>query len=171
VKGLPGRPTDQFVAPGLPGFGDADIYSLGGPDLERARRLAGGRRRRAVLYTCNAPACREQGRETRRDLAAIGIALKVRHFSINEMFGRLQTPGEPWDLGLGNWYLDYPDPSLIAEMFAPPHAGVAGWFHDRGLIRRLRAATTLTAPAGRLRAFARLDADLARAGAALCVRD
>ena len=102
-RAAPGRPTDQFIPPGFPGFRDAAIYPLGRPGPRRARRLAGGRRRRAVLYTCTAPACREQGRVTRRNLAAIGIDLEVKHFSLSEMFGRLQTPGEPWDVGYGNW--------------------------------------------------------------------
>ena len=78
--GAPGRPTDQFIPPGLPGFRDAAIYPLGGPDLERARRLAGDRRRRAVLYTCNQRACIEQARAARRSLAAIGLDVAVKQF-------------------------------------------------------------------------------------------
>lgn len=165
-EGVPGRPTDQFIPPGLPGFRDVAIYPLGGPDLARARRLAGKRRRRAVLYTCNLPACREQGRVTRRNLAAIGIDLEVKHFSLPEMAGRLQTPGEPWDLGYYNSYLDYPDPSLVADLFGPARDPNIGRFRDPQLLRRIRAATTLTDPAARLRAFGQLDADLARAAAA-----
>ena len=55
---------------------------------------------------------------------------------------------------------------MLADMFEPPRAEVPGGFHDRRLIRRIRAATTLTDPAARLQAFERLDADLARAAAA-----
>ena len=56
------RPTDQLIPPGWPGFRDATIYPLGGPDLATARRLAGGgNRRRGVFYTCNKPACVEAG--------------------------------------------------------------------------------------------------------------
>ncbi len=40
---LAGRPTDQLMPPGWPGFRDATIYPLGGPNLAAARRLAGGR--------------------------------------------------------------------------------------------------------------------------------
>ena len=57
-----GRPTDQHIPPGLPGFEDAAIYPLGGPDLPAARRLAGSERRRAVLYTCDFPAAPATGR-------------------------------------------------------------------------------------------------------------
>jgi peptide/nickel transport system substrate-binding protein len=163
--GVPGRPTDQFIPPGLPGFRDVAIYPLGGPDLARAHRLAGKRRRRAVLYTCNLTACLEHGRVARRDLAAIGIDLEVRHFSINEMFGRLQTPREPWDLGYYNWFTDVADPSIVADLFGPRDANI-GRFRDVQLLRRIRAATRLSDHAARLRAFGQLDADLARAGAA-----
>ena len=163
---MPGRPTDQFIPPGLPGFRDAGIYSLGGPDLERARRLAGNRRRRAVLYTCNHPACLEQARVTRRNLAAIGIDVEVKHFAIPEMFGRLQTPGEPWDLGFGAWFTDTVDPPPVADLFGPGRDPNAGQFRDRRFVRQIRAATRMRDRDARLRAFARLDADLARAGAA-----
>ena len=76
----PGRPTDQFIPPGLPGFQDAKIYPLGGPDLERARRLAGERRRQAVLYACSSPGMRRDAGIARRNLAEIGIDVDVKLF-------------------------------------------------------------------------------------------
>ena len=164
--GAPGRPTDQFIPPGLPGFRDAAIYPLGGPDLERARRLAGDRRRRAVLYTCNERACVEQARAARRSLAAIGIDLAVKQFPGEELISRVQRPGEPWDLAYANWFVDVADPSLVADMFGPVPESNPGGFDDRRLVRQLRAATRLRDPDARVDAFAQLDADLARAGAA-----
>ena len=88
----PGRPTDQFIPPGLPGFQDATIYPLGGPDLERARRLAGDRRHRAVLYACSRPACAKQAGIARRNLAEIGIDVDVKLFPFAEFFRRLAAP-------------------------------------------------------------------------------
>ena len=164
--GAPGRPTDQFIPPGLPGFRDAAIYPLGDPDLGRARRLAGDRRRRAVLYTCNARACTEQARAARRSLAAIGLDLTVKQFPLEELDTRAKRPGEPWDLAYANWFVDVADPSLVADMFGlAPYANLGG-FDDRRLMRRLRAATRLRDPDARVDAFAQLDADLARAAAA-----
>ena len=170
----PARPTDQFVPPGLPGFNDVVIYPLGGPDLERARRLVGNRKRHAVLYTCNLPACVEQGREARRNLAAIGIDVEVKNFPFNEMARRLLRPGEPWDIGYWWWGLFIADPSDWVEWVYAPYGGEvaaskAGWpggFGDKRLGRRLEAARRLTEPAARARAFAQLDAAFARAGAA-----
>jgi peptide/nickel transport system substrate-binding protein len=165
--GVPGRPTDQFTPPGLPGFRDAAIYPLGGPDLERARALAGSRKRRAVLYTCNLPPCLEIGRVARRNLAAIGLDVEVKSYSLNQMFSRMQRPGEPWDIGYSNFFTDFPDASnFVATLFPPPGEGDpnVGHFGDEKIARGIRAASRLTG-ATRVAAFAQLDAGLARRGA------
>jgi ABC-type transport system substrate-binding protein len=167
-RGAPGRPTDQFMPPGLPGFRDAAIYPLGGPDLKRARRLAGPRRRRAILLTCTAPACVEQGRVLRRNLAAIGIDLTVKTYPISQTWGRLQDPDVQWDLGYMNWTMDVADPTFMTDLVAPavPAEGIVGGFHTRRLDRQIQATVRILDPDARLRAFEQLDADLARAGAA-----
>ncbi len=167
--GGPGRPTDQFIPPGQPGFHDVPIYRLGGPDIEQARRLAGNRRRHAVLYTCIVPVCVEQGKEIRRNLAAIGVDVEIENFPWNEMVRRINRPGEPWDIGYWGWGIFIADPSdFVAPLYA---AGVEtgywpGDFRDKALGRRVRAALRITDTPARARAFAELDAASARAGAA-----
>ena len=81
-----GRPTDQHIPPGFPGFRDARLYPLGRPDLATARRLAGGARRHGTLYTCNQPVCIARAEIVRANLAAIGIDLEIRRFSAAGMF-------------------------------------------------------------------------------------
>ena len=49
---LPAQPTDHYLPPGMPGFRDAHVYPMT-PDLVKARKLARGGERTAVLYTCN----------------------------------------------------------------------------------------------------------------------
>ena len=71
--GTTGRPTDQALPPGLPGFVDTAIYPLGGPDVRRARELAGQLKAHVVLYTCDLPPCLELGETVRGNLAKIGI--------------------------------------------------------------------------------------------------
>jgi peptide/nickel transport system substrate-binding protein len=155
-----GRPTDQFIPPGLPGFEDAAVYPLGGPDLESARRLTGGRRRQAVLYTCNLPGCTRHGQILKSNLRAIGIDLTVRELPLGAMFERTQNPSEPFDIAYSNWFVDYADPfgyinsQFASEDFRP------GVFEDRGAERRMAHAATLTGDA-RLRAYAKLDRYLA----------
>jgi len=166
--GRPGRPTDQFIPPGTPGFRDAAIYPLGGPDLNEARRLAGSRRRRtAVMVTCDLRGCLEHGRVVRRNLAAIGIDVEVKNFPVEEMFARLKRRGEPWDLGWFNWFVDSSDPSDFFRRYGyadGPFAG--GYFRAEQLRRRIRPALRLEGSA-RADAFAQIDADAARAAVAV----
>jgi YVTN family beta-propeller protein len=159
--GQTGRPTDQYIPPGAPGFEDATIYPLGDPDLATARRLAGDIRRRAVLYTCNLPGCTRHAQILEANLRAIGIELDVRQFPLGELFDRIARPGEPWDLTYWNWFPDYPDPSnFINDLFAP--GGLAPTsLDDPGIEERMAAAARLTGRA-RLRAYAEVDRALSR---------
>jgi YVTN family beta-propeller protein len=159
-------PTDQYLASDLPGFKDVEIYPVR-PDLARARRLAGGIRRHAVLYTCNFVPCPQEAQILKRNLAAIGIALETRQFDPGTLGGREAKPGEPYDLALVTWSTDYPDPYdvvnfLLDGKLATQHRGVnPSRFDDPTYNRRLEAAEALSG-AARYRAYARLDADLAR---------
>jgi YVTN family beta-propeller protein len=155
-----GQPTDQVIPPGVPGFEDAAIYPLGGPDLVSARRLAGRARRRAVLYTCRLPGCTRHGQILKSNLSAIGIELEVRQFTIGEMFKRLADPSEPFDIGYTNWFVDYVDPfNYINQQFAREGGIRPGLFADAGFERRMADAADLSGEA-RLRAYAKLDRDI-----------
>ena len=158
--GEAGRPTDQIIPPGLPGFEDAAIYPLGGPHLRTARRLAGGVKRRAVLYTCNLPGCTRHGQILRSNLRAIGIELDVRQFSIPEMFTRINTkPDEPFDIAYQNWFYDNADPAnYINAPFGPGSPNIR-MFVDAELDRRMAEAARLSGEQ-RYRAYADVDRDL-----------
>ena len=163
--GQTGRPTDQYIPPGFPGFEDAAIYPLDGPDLAAARRLAGDERHDAVLYTCDFPGCIRNAQILRSNLDAIGIDLQVQQFPGEEMFPGSRT-GRSGAVGrdvLG-WAVDYADPyNFINEAFGPP-AAYPGNFRDPGLWKRMAAADRLSGDA-RFRAYARLDRDLAERAA------
>jgi YVTN family beta-propeller protein len=156
-----GQPTDQFIPPGLPGFEDATIYPLGRPDFASARRLAGDARRQAVLYTCKLPGCTRHAQILKSNLRAIGIELEIRQFLIPELFKRLEDPSEPFDIGYSNWFVDLADPfGYINQQFARDGGLRPGLFEDAEFERRMADAAALTGDA-RLRAYARLDRDLA----------
>jgi YVTN family beta-propeller protein len=158
--GQPGRPTDQFIPPGMPGFTDATVYPLTGPDVATARRLAGDKRHRAVLYTCNFPGCTRHAQILKANLEPIGIDLDVRQFPLAEFFSRLRTPGEPWDLAWWNWFTDYPDPAnFINDQFGGG-SDPALTIPDPNIQRRMASAARLGGDP-RLRAYARLDRTLA----------
>ncbi len=81
TAGDPGaRVTDQFLPPTLPGFQDASIYPLGGPDLAKAKALASGNLRsgKATLYVADLPLTLALGQVLRKNLEQIGIALEIR---------------------------------------------------------------------------------------------
>ena len=157
---LAGRPTDQSIPPGWPGFRDATIYPLGGPNLAKARRLAGGGRRRGVLYTCNLPICLEHAEIVRSNLAAIGIDLEIRDFSYTAGYVRIERPGEPWDLFANwGWIGEFPDPAQFVDQMYRWFSAFS--FLDRTEFGpRMRAANKLEG-AARLEAYATLDRDIA----------
>jgi DNA-binding SARP family transcriptional activator/ABC-type transport system substrate-binding protein len=71
-------PADHYLPPAMPGYRDSHRYTLGRPDLERARALARGRTGRAVLHVCHYEYCTQWAGIIRANLAAIGIQVLVR---------------------------------------------------------------------------------------------
>jgi peptide/nickel transport system substrate-binding protein len=97
----------------------------------------------------------------RLNLAQIGLDVDVEE--VPNLFQRLRTPGEPWDMALVGWFADYPDPyNFINELFSGENN--TGHFKNVKFERRLRQAARL---AGRARtsAYALLERDLMRQAA------
>ena len=161
--GLVERPTDQYLAPGVPGFHDVSIYPLGG-DLAQALRLAGRRHRHAVLIVGKNPPLLQRAQIVQSDLAKIGIDVDIQALSVTDKFKR-ESRGD-WDLAPTGWTPDFADPSdvlnaLLRGSHLPPALNVNfAHFDDPAYNRRLDAAARLTGPA-RYTAYATLDADLA----------
>jgi YVTN family beta-propeller protein len=161
---FPDHPTDHYLPPGIPGYSQAQVYPLTG-DPAKAKALAGGVRRTAVLYTCAFQWCREQAQALKHELRAMGLRVEVHSFSLETMFHRIARPGEPFDLAFYAWFPDYPDPgAMLADMlgnsaFEPP-------FDDPAFQRRLAAAGQLSGPQ-RFLAYGKLDLALAHYGAPL----
>ncbi|MBA2360258.1 MAG: winged helix-turn-helix domain-containing protein, partial [Actinobacteria bacterium] len=154
-------PTDQYLSPAVPGFRDVEIYPLDGPDLAAARRLAGGRRGTAVLYTCDSSPCPEQAEILRRNLRAIGISLEVRQFPLALLHEKLSAPDAAFDIGRFAWIPDYPDPAnVLGTLFRGGSSWYPGGFADPRWNLRLDAAEGLRG-VGRYRTYGRLDAELA----------
>jgi YVTN family beta-propeller protein len=160
-----GRATDHYLVPGIPGAHPVDVYPLGGPNLAKARQLAGGVHTHAAFYIPNGePQSLEVARIVQTDLAAIGVTVDITALPGAELYTRLAKPGEPWDLAWTNWGADFADPfTMINELFDPavPVIPNFGRFNDPALTRRMRYAATLTGDR-RLHAYARLDEQLTR---------
>jgi YVTN family beta-propeller protein len=165
LPGGPGRPTDQYIPPAVPGFADASIYPLDGPDLSQARRLArGAGGGKAVMYTCEDPWCSHNAAVVSSNLRAIGIELEVKTFP-QEPISRLFRANEPWDIAEATWIADNADPfdslNVPFGLLDKPNGINFGRFDDPAFERRLGTAATLSGPA-RYSTYGQLDADLAR---------
>ncbi len=157
------RPTDQYLPAGLFGFKDDHIYPFT-PDLTKARRLAGGRRRTAVFYTCNHSPCDRMAQIIKNDLATIGIDIQVKTYPLDALFTRVGRKGEQFDLAWGEWVADYPDPDNFLNLLL--QGQILPTFDDPAFKRKLAAAAQLSGPP-RYLAYGKLDTDLARNGAPL----
>lgn len=160
--------TDQYLPAGFPGYRDARIYPLEKPNLARARELARGNTRggKAVLFTVASPPRLAAAQSVKRDLAKIGIQVKIVGIPLPAYFGRLGATGA-YDIGFRPWVPDYADPFAILNVnFDGGFVGSLNWgrFDDEGFNRALRQAASL-AGAARLEAYAALDERLAREAA------
>jgi YVTN family beta-propeller protein len=165
---LPAQPTDHYLPPGMPGFRDAHVYPMT-PDLVKARKLARGGERTAVLYTCNSSPCPEQAQIVKTDLAAIGLQVQIKTVPFETYFTTLDKPGHPFDLAWDGWLPDYIDPAgMLNSLLADSSFGPT--FDDPAYRRRLAAAARLSGPE-RYLSYGRLDLELARDAAPLAAFD
>jgi YVTN family beta-propeller protein len=173
-------PYDDLLPPGIPGSrGGQALYPLKGPDLPRARALAGSARRRAVLLIGTPESCEEcasLASTIRGDLARIGIDVEVK--ASQDPFGEVSKPGARWDLFPTNWFADYPDPSdFVNELLdaGQPLAGV-DWggpgtfirYRDQQYLRRMRSAFLVQGSA-RAGVYRRLEMDMFRSSPPMAV--
>jgi YVTN family beta-propeller protein len=168
--GLPSTPSDQYLPPGMPGFSDAHIYPLR-PNLEKAKRLAGGGERTAVLYAYDRPPSPQVAQLVKSSLRPIGIDVDIKLFAKGVYFKRLGRKGEPYDMAIQGWFADYADP---ADFLSPldgrtldPKSFLSGAFlnsakfDDPAVNRRLLAAEKLSGPR-RYAAYSRIEHDMVR---------
>jgi peptide/nickel transport system substrate-binding protein len=168
--------TDQYLPQSIPGFRDARIYPLQRPNLARARALAQGnlRHAKAIFYVPDAPLPLQLGQLVRQQLSQIGLQVEVRpvplHIETFTYFNRLAGRGEKWDIALLLWQPGIPDPhafiNLLLETPAVDGATVTR-FRSRVWRRELARASRELQSRARSRAYAALDAGLARNAAPL----
>jgi ABC-type oligopeptide transport system substrate-binding subunit len=166
---LAGKVTDHYLPSGFPGFRHVGIYPLPHPDLRRARALARGHTRSgtAVLYAQSTGPSVEEAKIVKADLAKIGVNVEIREFPGEQLFERLFTPGEPYDLALSGWFPDYQDPydflnSLLdgRQLTIPNNANLSRFNSSR--YNRLLARAALLRGPSRYQTYGKLDVQLAR---------
>lgn len=157
--------TDQYLPPLMPGFKDARIYPLTGPDLPRARELARDNLRggKAILHTVVSPLQLALAQSLRRDLAKIGLRVEVKGIPLPAYFGRGGARGD-YDIGFMPWIPDFEDPfAVLNVLFDGRFIGATNWarFNSPKYNRLLREAARLRG-AARYRVYGKLDVRLAR---------
>ena len=172
VGHLGSRLTDQVLPPNLPGYKNAKIYTVGKPNLGKARQLASGHLRggKAVLYVANLDVTVRLGQILRQQLEKIGLDVVVQGIPAPAYEARVANPDEPFDIAFRvTPNVDYYDPYAFLNLFFERRfIGRTNVSNLRSpeYDRRLRAASRLRGQA-RLRAYGQLDIALARNVAAM----
>jgi peptide/nickel transport system substrate-binding protein len=101
------------------------------------------------------------------DLKQIGIDVAVSYFDLATLNDKTGTRGEPFDVAMGSWAVDYADPVAYFEpLLDGRHLRKSGnsdksYFDDPAIDARIDAANALSGDARR-RAWANLDVDVMR---------
>jgi peptide/nickel transport system substrate-binding protein len=109
-----GEPTDQILPPAMTRA--ANIYptaGISGRDLARARALlakAAIKPERLVLYAPSDGFLPAWARIFQRNVRRLGIEVDIRYFPFYKVVERAGTRGEPFDIAISAWSVDYSDP-------------------------------------------------------------
>jgi peptide/nickel transport system substrate-binding protein len=165
-----GRPTDQVLPPNMPGFRDVQLYPLNGPDLAKAKQLAGNTNAKVTLWAPQDPATQNQVVIVQQNLKQIGLDVDAKLLPFDVLISKLVNPSPDYDMVLIGWLEDFPDPSdflnvlLSGKSIQPKANNNLALFDDPAFTARLEAAAKLTGRK-RLETYAKLDADIMREAA------
>ena len=163
--------TDQYLPYAMPGFKDAAIYPLDGPDLARARALAEGNLRsgRAVLLTPNFPLPLTTAQMVKRQLEPLGLDVTLDavplHIQLRGYFERLLAPDATWDMALILWTPNISHAHSAMKMFLNgrlPGTQTLTRLESESYAQALSKAAGARSALARARAFGELDVSVAR---------
>jgi len=161
-----GSPADSYMLPASAGAADFHLYPLTGPDLTRARQLAGNVHATAIMYTPNVAPWLQEAQIISRDLQPLGIDVQLKEFPINEYYDLIGRRGEPFDLAVSGGWSNITDPAEDLEVFEGSTISADGnsnfsYLNDPAFDRQLHAAAALSG-ARRYRTYRQLDLELER---------
>jgi ABC-type transport system substrate-binding protein len=164
--------NDQYMPPTMRGFKNVAIYPRR-PNLSQARSLASGQTRggSGVFYCSNRAPAPQQCQIAQANLRNIGLNMDIKQFPRATQFELTGRRGEPFDLTLEGWHMDYFDPYdfiflVDGTTIRPANNVNFSYFNAASFNRKITRAKTLVG-VQRYRAFSALDADLARNGSPL----
>jgi ABC-type oligopeptide transport system substrate-binding subunit len=159
--------NDQYMAPTMRGFKNVAIYPRR-PNLSQARSMASGQTRggSGVFYCSNRAPSPQRCQIVQANLRNIGLNMDIRLFPRATQFELGGRRGEPFDLTLEGWHMDYFDPYdfiflVDGTTIRPANNVNFSYFNSAAFNRKITRAKTLVG-VERYRAFSNLDHDLAR---------
>jgi YVTN family beta-propeller protein len=161
-----GEPTGDYLPPSSAGARHFHLYPANGPDLRRAKQLAGHLHATAIMYTPNVPPWVQEAQIVRRDLRPLGIDVQVKEMPLGDFYARIQRRGEPFDLAVSGWEFQTTDPAEPLSVFDGTTIRATAntdfsYLDDPAFDRQLAAAAKLSGPR-RYRVYARLALELER---------
>ena len=103
-----------------------------------------------MLYTNASPIGIAQAQIVKDNLSKIGLEVDIKPFPAPVLFGKLKTPGEPFDIGWIGWLGAAADSSILNWMFDgrtiadAPNFGNYSYFDSPKYNRLLEEASRLT---------------------------
>jgi peptide/nickel transport system substrate-binding protein len=162
-----GVTNDQYMPPTMRGFKNVAIYPRR-PNLSQARSLAQGQTRggSGVFYCSNRAPSPQRCQIVQANLRNIGLNMDIRLFPRATQFELAGRRGEPFDMTLEGWHMDYFDPYdfiflVDGTTIRPANNVNFSYFNSAAFNRKITRAKTLVG-VQRYRAFSNLDHDLAR---------
>jgi peptide/nickel transport system substrate-binding protein len=107
-------PNDNYLPPGIPGYNGVHLYPLAGPDPDTALSLMAGATPSVVLYANNRPRALHIASLLQNNLKQVGFNVTIQ--PQDDFYGAVGTRGAPFDLAIGGWLADYPDPSQFLNV-------------------------------------------------------
>jgi ABC-type oligopeptide transport system substrate-binding subunit len=167
-----GVTNDQYMPPSMRGFKNVAIYPRR-PNLSQARSLAQGQTRggNGVFYCSNRAPAPQQCQIVQANLRNIGLNMDIKLFPRAVQFEKAGNKGEPFDLTLEGWHMDYFDPYdfiflVDGTTIRPTNNVNFSYFNSAAFNKKIGRAKTLVG-VPRYRAFSQLDVDVVRNGAPL----
>jgi ABC-type oligopeptide transport system substrate-binding subunit len=167
-----GVTNDQYMPPTMRGFKNVAIYPRR-PNLSQARSLASGQTRGGdgVFYCANRAPAPARCQVVQANLRNIGLNMDIKLFPRATQFELAGRKGEPFDMTLEGWHMDYFDPYdfiflVDGTTIRPANNVNFSYFNSPAFNRKITRAKTLVG-VERYRAFSALDQDLVRNGAPL----
>jgi len=162
-----GKRTDQILPPGMGGFTNANLYPLKGANYPKAKSLAGSSCKTVKLWTGNSVTGQALGQVLKYNLSQIGCNVEVKLFQGFQIYVAGGQKGADFDVFLGGWNQDYPDPYDFLDVLLngnnihESNNNNVAYFDNKHINAELVAANKLVGDP-RYKAYGRIDVEISK---------